>query len=566
MLPPVALPGGVHPSFRDPSLAIAHHVRRHLIVQLSNFPPATMAIQSDTPIKTAFQTTLGGLAAVLHPRLTNWSQTTQSQPPAVFLPQNTEEIKTILTRATEDGVRVRAIGSRYCMNGLWTINKGCYAISLENMNEFEFRVCRVHDDLNRQLMSMQVDVDNKTATIPGQITVGESNTRLAEHALTLPTMGSVSGPTIAGCVSTCTHGTGIGHSTVSSYVESLTLVLPPTPANPVSRVLTVGRDSQGFELDLFRASLCGLGCTGVIVAVTIRCAPLEQMTECTTPLPNFSDSFIDQLEERAHSAERVRLWWTPATGRVVQSSASSASGSSFDALQATPGSAPSWWRTRFVGKHVHQCLLFICSLHPLLWRLHPYALSFLFNFSHHGMHGKRTGLPGKVQEMDCLYAQRTTEYSVPGFQNARALLQDLKVWFERADRPREMNGMVEIRFAKADQIPLSPVYSRTENEVFVDIGLVQYIPFVNTRTTSRLPYEPMEREFERICRKHGGRVHWAKETVPFAELRATGLAAVEEMWGPENEVDVWANVVRSVDPQGIFWNQWLEDRLSGVHA
>ncbi|EIN14608.1 FAD-binding domain-containing protein [Punctularia strigosozonata HHB-11173 SS5] len=512
-----------------------------------------MAIQSNAPIATAnaLHAKLNGLAAVLHPRLTNWSQTTISTPPAVLLPRSTDEIKQILTRATEEGVRVRIIGSRFCMNGLWTIDPGSYALSLENMKEFEFAV----------------DARDRTATIPGQITVGETNTRLAEYGLTLPTMGSVSGPTIAGCISTCTHGTGVSHSTVSSYVQSLTIVLPPTSASPTARVLTVGRDSQEFELDLFKATLCGLGCTGVIVAVTIKCAPLEQMTECTTPLPNFSDTFIDELEERARAADRVRLWWTPATGRVVQSSASSASNPSFGTLQATPGSTPSWWRTRFVGKHVHQCLLFLCSLHPLLWRLHPYALSFLFNFSHHGVQGKRTGLPGKVQEMDCLYAQRTTEYSILGFDSARAVLRDLKAWFERPDRPHEMNGMVEIRFAAADDIPLSPVYAHAANTVFVDIGLVQYVPFVNSGTTKRLPYEPMEREFERICRKHGGRVHWAKETVPFSETleKRNGLKAVEEMWGPDNQVDVWVNVVRQVDPKGIFWNQWLEDRLSGVH-
>lgn len=281
------------------------------------------------------------------------------------------------------------------------------------------------------------------------------------------------------------------------------------------------------------------------------------MTERTGPYAaRVSDALFADLEPLARSAERVRLWWNPATGALVKSAAHSIDGPA----HGLQGTVAPWWRTRLVGCYAHQALLFLCSLHPLLWRLHPFALALLTRFSHHGITHVRTGLPGKVQEMDCLYAQRTTEYSVRGFARAQAVLRELRVWIEGDERPREMNGMVEIRFACADDIPLSPAFGE-EGEVFVDIGLVQYVPFVRTRTTRRLPYEPMAREFERILLKHGGRVHWAKE----CRKEPGGIKAVEEMWGPGNQVGTWARVVKDVDPKGIFWNQWLEDRLGGVH-
>lgn len=131
--------------------------------------------------------------------------------------------------------------------------------------------------------------------------------KLREHGLAVSSLGSISDQTLAGCLSTATHGSGVTFGNLSSCVTFLDLVLP-LPDAPVVRV------SREEDEDLFLSALCGLGSVGVVVGVGSRVEKDFKLEEEVWTI-GFAE-FVERWQEIAESAEHVRCWWFPQVGQV----------------------------------------------------------------------------------------------------------------------------------------------------------------------------------------------------------------------------------------------------------
>jgi L-gulonolactone oxidase len=118
----------------------------------------------------------------------------------------------------------------------------------------------------------------------------------------MPNIGSISDQTLGGLVSTASHGSGVNFPVLSKHVRSMLLALP-LPGVPVVRV------SPYEDPDLFQASLCGLGATGVMLEIEIEVEEAFRLRE--TKNPRDVDDVLENLDEIKNSAEHVRLWWYP---------------------------------------------------------------------------------------------------------------------------------------------------------------------------------------------------------------------------------------------------------------
>ena len=183
----------------------------------------------------------------------------------VFAPHSVEQVVAIVELARRGGARgstpipVRAIGRVHSPSDLpfslgWSIRTD----ELQGV---------VHIDSDACMATMLAGTYLETITRV-----------LAQHdpPLGLHNLGSISEQTIAGVISTATHGSGIHFPVLSAHVERLELVCPLQTG---AQVVTCSRTERA---DLFNASLCGLGATGVIVSVTLSVEPafrLEQITE-----------------------------------------------------------------------------------------------------------------------------------------------------------------------------------------------------------------------------------------------------------------------------------------------
>src|SRR4029077_20603742 len=96
------------------------------------------------------------------------------------------------------------------------------------------------------------------------ITIRELNRRLAGEGLAMENLGDIDVQSIAGAISTATHGTGARLRNLSAQVVELTLVL----AGGSTLECSEDRDPETF-----REARVGLGALGVIAEVTLQCVP-----------------------------------------------------------------------------------------------------------------------------------------------------------------------------------------------------------------------------------------------------------------------------------------------------
>lgn len=111
-------------------------------------------------------------------------------------------------------------------------------------------------------------------------------------ALSMSNVGSISEQTVAGLISTASHGTGIEFPVLSTAVHSLRLVCPLSLDEGGTQVISCSRTERA---DLFNASLCGLGLTGIIVEVCLNVEYAFRLRQLVEECP-FDDIFGPQTD------------------------------------------------------------------------------------------------------------------------------------------------------------------------------------------------------------------------------------------------------------------------------
>lgn len=124
-------------------------------------------------------------------------------------------------------------------------------------------------NLNR--VGMERRADGLWAIVGGGCQIRRLLAELTRQAdATLPTIGLITAQTIAGAISTGTHGSG-RHS-LSHYVDEVRLATyDRASGQPLIRTIT--------DADDLRAARCSLGAMGVILSVTVPCRPSYRIEE-----------------------------------------------------------------------------------------------------------------------------------------------------------------------------------------------------------------------------------------------------------------------------------------------
>ncbi|KAH7882184.1 L-gulonolactone D-arabinono-1,4-lactone oxidase [Phlebopus sp. FC_14] len=439
---------------------------------------------------------------VAHPdpraRFTNWGRTFACAPLAIFEPESELQCRLVLELARREGKVLRAVGVGHSPSDL-ACTSG-YMLRTTKLN----RLLEVHPD-------------KRYIVAEAGITLDALHAALAKHNLAMINVGSISDQTLGGIITTATHGTGINYGVISTHVIALTLLLADG-----SRVSC----SRQERPDLFIASLCGLGSTGLILTVSLEVEPAFRLLEVQQSI-SFHDCVRD-IHSLANASEHVRFWWFPAADTIRVSSADRT-------LQPTRP-AGSWLWHSFLGFHVIQLLLFIAryvrSLNVFVARFAAWLVSdrvIAIDDSH------------RIFNLECRYAQHTTEWAIP-YENTQACLLDLHAWL--AGEFGNTNGLIEVRFSDSDDIWLSP----SNGQRTCWIGIVQYKPY-----GFEVPYRKLFERFEKILFHHGGRPHWAKAH----HLRPDTLRTLYPRF------DDFVRVLQDVDPSGIFRNEYVQRHIFG---
>jgi FAD-linked oxidoreductase len=414
----------------------------------------------------------------------NWAGDQRCSPAAIEAPRTDDEVAAIVRRARDAGQTVRVAGAGHSFSDLVPTDG-----VLVRMDAFD----RLHE----------VDRETGLVRVGAGITLHALGPKLAEHGLGLENQGDIDAQSVAGALSTATHGTGARFANLSANVVGMRLV-----------------DGRGDVVELtdpedLRAARVSLGALGAILDVTVRCVPLYGLDRVDEPQP--IPEVLGRLDELVDAHDHFELFAFPHT-RTTMVRRTQRVGAG---ITPTPA-----WRAAFQEEILENAILgtfsrvgrraprAVPSLNRLLMRLASRTerrdLAYRVYASHRGVH---------FTEM---------EYALPREVGREAMERVLAVVAER----RIATGFpFEMRFVAPDDALLSPAHARPTCYIAVH----QY---------RGMPYEELFAAAEEIFAGYGGRPHWGKRHTQTAETLAPRY--------PE-----WAAFARArdrLDPDRVFTN------------
>jgi L-gulonolactone oxidase len=354
---------------------------------------------------------------------------------------------------------------------------------------------------------IEADRASGLVRVGGGTVLADLNEELHGLGLAMENLGDIDRQTIAGAISTGTHGTGAKLRNISAQVEAVELV---------------GGDGSVRELDgsvpeLLRAARVGVGALGAISAVTLRCVPAFVLERVDSPQPR--EEVLDSFDQRAEANDHFELFTFPYADSAL-------------VLERNRVERPPRPRGRLAA-YLNDIVLENWALEALsaAGRLFPRAIPGLSRLAAALASGGKT-----VDRSDRVFASERRvrftemEYGVPrehGPQAARRVVE----WV-RANR-YPVFFPIEMRVAAGDDALLSPSHGRDTAYIAVH----QY---------RGMEWRPYFEAVETIMREYGGRPHWGKRHFQTAET----LAPLYPEW-PRFQA-----ARKELDPGRVFSNEY----------
>lgn len=360
-----------------------------------------------------------------------------------------------------------------------------------------------------------VDEDAMTVTALAGTPLSELNSSLEKLGLTLHNMGDIDEQTVAGAISTGTHGTGGQRSSLSGQVSGLELVTGQ------GELLQANAGENPEILDVARL---GLGAIGILTAVTFDVEPMFTLEAHEAPM--LWDEALERFEELVTDNHHFEMYWFPHTERVL----TKRNNRTLDPPEPL-SRAKRWLDDEFLSNRVFGWANRLGNRRPGLVRL-------INDLSGRALSERRySDVPHRVFTSTRRVVFREMEYAVPR-EVALDALREVRSTIDGSDW--SISFPVEIRACPGDDVPLSAAYQRDS----------VYLAFHTNQQTDHTDYF---RGVEEVLRAYDGRPHWGK----LHGRASTDLAPAYPRWA-----DFQAMRER-LDPDRIFTNPYL-DRVLGT--
>jgi FAD-linked oxidoreductase len=425
----------------------------------------------------------------------NWAGDQRCRPSAIETPATREELAEVVRRAADRGLAVRASASGHSFTEI-ALTDGVMVRC---------------DRLNRVLSA---DAETGLVKAEAGIVLRELNRRLHGLGRAFENLGDIDRQTLAGAISTGTHGTGARFTSISAQVEALELVLADGSVLEIS----AAGDPSALE-----AARIGLGALGLIYAVTIRTVPAFRIDRLDNPKP--LDETLARLDELNEANDHFEFYVFPYTEIALCRESRRTD---------EPADPPSPARV-----FVQEVMLenWVGAGFAAVARRAPSQIPRLARLASGGV-----GRSRKVDESHRVFASdrrvRFTEmeYGIPREHAAEAVRRVREI----ASRPEHRVAFpIEVRFAAPDEVMLSASHRRSTC-------------YVAVHQDHRVDWRPYFREVEEVMRSYDGRPHWGKRHTQAAET----LAGLYPRWA-----DFQALRDR-LDPDRRFGNLYT-DRVLG---
>ncbi|MFG2432473.1 D-arabinono-1,4-lactone oxidase [Streptomyces sp. NPDC048590] len=426
----------------------------------------------------------------------NWAGNVTARPARVASPASVDELADVVRRAAAEGLTVKPVGTGH-----------------------SFTTTAATDGvlIRPDLLTGIRDIDRTamTVTVEAGTPLKRLNAALAREGLSLTNMGDIMEQTVAGAISTGTHGTGRDSASISAQIRALELVTADG---------SVLRCSAEENPDVFAVARVGLGALGVVTSVTFAVEPVFLLTAREEPMP--FDRVTADFDQLVAENEHFEFYWFPHTGNCNTKRNNRSSGP-----VAPPGRISGWIEDELLSNGIFQLA---CSV----GRAAPGTIPAIARISSRALSARTyTDIPYKVFTSPRRVRFVEMEYALPR-EAAVGALRELKAMVERS--PLRISFPVEVRTAPADDIALSTASGRESAYIAVHLY----------RGT---PHHAYFTAVERIMTAHEGRPHWGKLHTRDADYLSRAYPRFGEFTAVRDRLD----------PDRLFANDYLRRVLGG---
>jgi L-gulonolactone oxidase len=433
-----------------------------------------------------------------HELWSNWAGDQVCAPREIAHPTTERELAEVVARAASRGQQLRAVGSGH-----------------------SFTDCACTDAVMIDTTGLQqildIDRDSGLVTVEGGVKLHALGPVLAEHGLALENQGDIDRQSIAGAISTATHGTGARLPNIAARIVGLRLV---TASGDVLQL------SPETDPEAYLAARVSIGALGVISAVTIQCVPLYTLHRHDQPLP-LQDT-LARLEEHVDHNDHFEFFVFPYTDTAL----TRRTRRSHD----EPKPPPQWRRRLQEDVIENRVLSAVCRIGRMLPWLTPKLNRLITTAMSESRVEDRAY---RVYATNRAVRFTEMEYAIPR-AHAREAVQRVLVLVEQRRLP--ILFPIEVRFAAPDDAFMSTAHGRETCYIAVH----QY---------AGMEFESYFRAVEAIMDSYEGRPHWGK--------RHYQTAATLRQRYPE--WDRFEAVRARLDPGGAFTNDYAR-RVLGLSA
>ncbi len=399
----------------------------------------------------------------------NWSGSVRAQPSEIYRPKTEAELAQVVTRAA----KTRVVGAGHSFMPLCETEGAL--VSLDALEG-----------------GVEINADKTRVWAPAGWSLAKLTDALWAQGVSLINQGDVNPQSLAGAISTGTHGTGAELGSLSTAARGFRLMLAD------GSVVTCSATERP---DLFQAQRLSLGLLGIATRIEIDVLPayhLEERLE-SHPLDAVAERWDDLVANR-HAEFFVFPYGKNAIVKTLRPVAGEG------ALE----------RKNDMDDRAFSRVCDICAAAPFLTPiLQPRIVG-------EGLRQRRVGPAYQIFSSDRTVKFEEMEYELPR-ANGWPALREVIAWVRKKRLP--VAFPFEFRTVAADDIWLSPF----NTGLGASISMHQY---------AKMPWRAIFAEAEPIFRAHGGRPHWAKRhTLTTADVHnlypdAARFCAVRDQYDP----------------------------------
>jgi len=470
--------------------------------------------------------------------------------PYYCIPESLNDLSDIIKRAEAESKRVKAVGSGHSFSDVALPVH--YLVDLKKLDN-------ILPSYTEKIKSQYKDL--KLINVEGGITIQKFNRMMDKKGLCITNMGGIDNQTLAGAISTGTHGTGLNLPSLPGLVRSLVLVASEGKIyriEPTDGITDATKnDEPGIELiqddHIFNSCIVSLGCFGIIYSFILEIEDMYYLRESKEFLtwsqvkPTLIDKSLFFEENGTTPIRGVMFQVNPyqvnndrscivVKHRLLDGKPKrDLNDSKRNIWSSVGGSFPvgifAYWLVRKRARNNPE--KFVNILDSALKRLKDKR------YENEGYKVLYQGVEYiKVRAYDSEYAFDLSNDSI-------AYINALEEMFEKAENNKSRNwyqtSPMGIRFVDKSEAYLSPEHGK--KVAYIDTPFLVGTPHADDILTS----------YQEIMFKHGGIPHWGKINTILDDR----TDQIKQLYPMLNE---WEKTFKRFNPAGTFNNQF-SDRL-----